>query len=155
MKKLVITMALLATCAVANAAAFQWKAGNVYGADLTTKWSGEVTLYAVGIADAIAVTSASSGAINYSFNSTVTTAGTDYDFYFVIVDGGKTFTSNTKTVGALDVGTANITFGNMATQTQNASNWASSGGGEPVPEPTSGLLMLLGAAGLALKRKRA
>ena len=32
---------------------------------------------------------------------------------------------------------------------------ASSGGGESVPEPTSGLLMLIGVAGLALRRKRA
>ncbi|MBR4616199.1 MAG: PEP-CTERM sorting domain-containing protein [Kiritimatiellae bacterium] len=37
----------------------------------------------------------------------------------------------------------------MQTATQNASNWAA------VPEPTSGLLLLLGMAGLALKRKRA
>ena len=40
-------------------------------------------------------------------------------------------------------------FGNMATATQNASNW------QVVPEPTSGLMLLLGVAGLALKRKRA
>ena len=33
-----------------------------------------------------------------------------------------------------------------------AAGWT---GGTPVPEPTSGLLMLLGMAGLALKRKRA
>ena len=42
-----------------------------------------------------------------------------------------------------------VAFGNMATATQNAGNWAA------VPEPTSGLLLLLGMAGLALKRKRA
>ena len=37
-----------------------------------------------------------------------------------------------------------------ATATASASNWTAA-----APEPTSGLLLLLGAAGLALKRKRA
>ena len=36
-----------------------------------------------------------------------------------------------------------------------ATRGAPIGGSSPVPEPTSGLLMLLGVAGLALKRKRA
>lgn len=41
-------------------------------------------------------------------------------------------------------------FGNV--ETQQANRTAVS---EPVPEPTSGLLLLLGMAGLALERKRA
>ena len=44
-----------------------------------------------------------------------------------------------------------ILFGSQATATKNAANWTS----VSVPEPTSGLLLLLGMAGLALKRKRA
>ena len=36
-----------------------------------------------------------------------------------------------------------------------ADNWSSIGGAEPVPEPTSGLLLLVGGALLALKRRRA
>jgi hypothetical protein len=63
------------------------------------------------------------------------------------------FTSATVSKLAQATSTVNIAFGNMQSATQNASNWASSGGGEPVPEPTSGLLMLIGAAGLALRRK--
>ena len=65
------------------------------------------------------------------------------------VDGNKQFTSSTKTAAAYATQSQTIAFGNMASQTQNASNWAA------VPEPTSGLLLLLGMAGLALKRKRA
>lgn len=38
--------------------------------------------------------------------------------------------------------------------TQDINNW-SSVAAQSVPEPTSGLLLLLGMAGLALKRKRA
>lgn len=47
--------------------------------------------------------------------------------------------------------TANVSFaaGNVANYVNNASNW------QDIPEPTSGLLLLLGVAGLALKRKRA
>ena len=45
---------------------------------------------------------------------------------------------------------ANISFGDL-TGTKNASAWTA----VAAPEPTSGLLLLLGMAGLALKRKRA
>ena len=45
--------------------------------------------------------------------------------------------------------TANFAAGNVANYVNNASNW------QDIPEPTSGLLLLLGVAGLALKRKRA
>ena len=45
--------------------------------------------------------------------------------------------------------TNNAGFSLLPTASQTASNWQS------VPEPTSGLLMLLGMAGLALRRKRA
>ena len=48
-------------------------------------------------------------------------------------------------------------FGNQSTNFANNkfAVGGGSGGGESVPEPTSGLLMLIGAAGLALRRKRA
>ena len=40
--------------------------------------------------------------------------------------------------------------------TGDTSTWSKIGGGSaPVPEPTSALLMLLGVAGLALRRKQA
>lgn len=45
--------------------------------------------------------------------------------------------------------TANFAAGNVANYVNNSSNW------QDIPEPTSGLLLLLGVAGLALKRKRA
>lgn len=54
---------------------------------------------------------------------------------------------NVKTPGASTSNNAGFSLSNSATL--NASNWAAA------PEPTSGLLMLLGLAGLALKRKRA
>ena len=44
-----------------------------------------------------------------------------------------------------------MSFGSLGELTGNAANWQT----VSVPEPTSGLLMLLGIAGLALKRRRA
>lgn len=79
------------------------------------------------------------------FDSTTPSAG---DSKYVVVSGTPNLT---KTIAAT---TATITFasGNVSSTLSNASNWKSYGA---VPEPTSGLLMLLGVAGLALRRKRA
>ena len=61
--------------------------------------------------------------------------------------------NQTRTITAT---TANTSFAanSVANLVNNASNWKSFGSAGPaVPEPTSGLLLLLGMAGLALKRK--
>ena len=155
MKKLLVLAAVIVASVAANAASFKWTASNVYGSDGTTKWSGLVTLFASGgtLTEATEVatfTPTSAGVINTTFSNDVLVGGNSYDFYFVIEDAGKVFTSATKVgVSAQATAAATIGFGSMATATQNASNWAA------VPEPTSGLLMLLGMAGLALRRKRA
>ena len=154
MKKLLILAAAIVAGVAANAASFNWGAANIYSSDLTTKYSGDVTLYCAQVDGWSVTATATSGAINKNntaFSSDKFVAGTSYDFFFVIEDGDKTFTSSVIAKGAQQSDTATIQFGNMATATQNASNWA----GSAVPEPTSGLLLLLGMAGLALKRKRA
>ena len=148
MKKLTIMFVVIALSCAVNAASFLWKAGNIYASNGTSKYSGAVTLYATGVSDAIYTATASAGAVNVEFTTDKLSGGNSYDFYFVFEDNGKAFTSSSKTVAAQATATASIQFGNMATATQNASNWA------PVPEPTSALLMVLGIAGLALKRKR-
>ena len=153
MKKLLILATVIVAGVAANAASFKWTAANIYGADGSTKFSGTASLFAEGIDGVIYEATVTSGAITAAagtFETTKTTVGQYYDFYFVIEDGGKTFTSATVNATTQATSTQPIGFGNMATQTQNASNWA----GSAVPEPTSGLLMLLGLAGLALKRKR-
>jgi hypothetical protein len=66
--------------------------------------------------------------------------------YFLVGGGATkdaTFTSAT--------GAKTMLWGSQASITQAAGGWTSTS----VPEPTSGLLMLLGMAGLALRRKRA
>ena len=151
MKKLLILAAVLAAGVAANAASFKWSAANIYAYGSTTdKYSGSVSLYAAGIEDALSTVTASSGAVAATtFSNDSLVAGNSYDFYFVLEDSGMEFTSATVTKSAQATSTVNIAFGNMTTQTQNTSNWAA------VPEPTSGLLLILGMAGLALKRKRA
>jgi len=62
--------------------------------------------------------------------------------YFLVSDGTTktaTFTSAT--------GAKALAFGDQTSYSQGAGKWSA------VPEPTSGLLLLLGMAGLALKRK--
>ena len=158
MKKVMIVMALALVTTVANAASFKWSAANIYGSDGTTKWSGAVTLYCAEVASFSASATAASGAIkaaNTEFSNDAFVAGNQYNFYFTITDNGKTFTSTSVGAIAQASDVAAIGFGNMASATQTASNWV--GGSDPdpgVPEPTSGLLLLVGAGMLALRRKQ-
>lgn len=170
MKKLIIMTAIIVAGIVANAASFKWTGANIYGADTTTKFTGTATIYAyldtATVADAVKVVDAFviSGTIKSDALGTATgftydwgdaIGNSNYNFFFVIEDGDKTFNSSISDPSKIVVGkaaataTTTVAFANMATATQNASNWAA------VPEPTSGLLLLLGMAGLALKRKRA
>ena len=154
-----ITLAAFALAFAANAATTNWKITSAVmkGADLTSAYSGDLALWATGgdLAEATLVTtlSTTTGTIsNQSFSSDLFTADTTYDFYYVLtdtVDGvDYTLTSATKSVKALGTGAATIGFGNQASYTSTAGNWAA------VPEPTSGMLLLLGVAGLALRRKQ-
>ena len=92
------------------------------------------------------------------------TRGTDYNFSVLMIDAGATggpkyMVSDTFSQTAYLSGTdeaLGVSFdstrlgANALTASATAANgWAA------VPEPTSGLLLLLGVAGLALKRKRA
>ena len=85
-----------------------------------------------------------------------------FDAYYVIVGADKVFISETVASGiqasseqAFDFDSPSTfskkTF-SSGTFAENGSGWYATGS---VPEPTSGLLLLLGVAGLALKRKRA
>lgn len=160
MKKLLILAAAIVAGVAANAASFKWTASNIYGAD-GNKFAGEITLMAYESASDISTafvattfTPATAGVVNKTFSSDAFTGDVAYDFYMVmsqtVDDKVYTFTSDPKAgVVAQATTTPTVGFGNMATATQAAGAWTA------VPEPTSGLLLLLGMAGLALKRKRA
>ena len=84
-------------------------------------------------------------------------AGT-HDFFFVLIDGDKMYLSSTKndvSAGSTDTAVG-IAFGNQAAKSKlSALGYQGTGTWSVVPEPTSGLMILLGLAGLALRRKQA
>ena len=85
-------------------------------------------------------------------------AGNDYNFYMAIVSGDNVFVSADKGAYGQASDVVAVQFSGIKTATQTLkADGAYAGGGwyAAVPEPTSGLLMLLGIAGLALRRRRA
>ena len=158
MKKILILATLAFAGILGNAATFRWSASEIYSpTDSTALYSGTASLYCDVISSsAIATATITDGKITASqttFNddsfATKFAASTDYDFYFVITDSTYSYTSAVATKTAQATSTVTIAFGSQATATKDPANWGA------VPEPTSGLLMLLGVAGLALRRKRA
>ena len=155
MKKMLVMLAIVVAAFAANAASFNWSAAMVYGSDGATKYTGVATLYCVEMADWSTTGNVASGTISKTateFSSDSFEVGKNYSFYFTIESNGKLFTSKTVTQSAMATQTATIAFGSMATATKDAGNWK--GGGGDAPEPTSGLLLLIGGAMLALRRKQ-
>ena len=150
MKKLVISTAIGFLAVIAQAASYKWSARDIVGVDGTGTYNGTAMLQSLISGSWKDVNSATvtDGVVKLSettFSDDIFVVGNDYDFRFLITEGDKTFTSGTQTVGAQMSDIASIKFGSQADV-----KWSGD-----VPEPTSGLLLLLGMAGLALRRKHA
>ena len=107
------------------------------------------------------------------YNSTgVAVSGSSQDFYYVLVDqanekywvsGKMSATTYNPDASPAEQAVAGNEYNDIATLNQEANvystgaNWKSFSGssGGDVPEPTSGLLLVLGGAMLALRRRRA
>ena len=177
MKKILIACAVIAMAVVANAATVKWTAANIYtpDSDPATK-AQNYLVYFVSSADyslANANTALSTGDISFlstygqasaltgdkgtASNTITESAGNSESWtgYLVILNAATTADATlayltgeaTKATGASGQ-MANLTFTTLS-GTQSGANW------QAVPEPTSGLLMLVGLAGLALRRRRA
>jgi hypothetical protein len=146
MKKIMIIAAVLLTALCSEAASVRWRAANVKDITGSAAYSGDATLYAM-LGDTIAASYAATmtgGMINSVVGSEDLVTGSTYSFYYTMTDKeGNVFTSTT---------VANIVA--QATSTPTV-QFAAGGTWAAVPEPTSGLLMLVGLAGLALRRRRA
>ncbi len=153
MKKLIVLSMVLLTAVVVNAAAFKWNAARIYGPDGGLLSGATAELYCDALSSsALSSVAVSGGAIAETTFNVSATAGSEYNFYYVITttydSKDVSFKSGTIPATASDVGVSSIAFGNQKAATQAAGAWGA------VPEPTSALLMVLGIAGLALKRKR-
>ena len=159
MKKIVLVMALVVCASLAQAAKVSWKftssndlaSYKVYAftaalAEVTVdniKSSGSSATLTAGRSSATAT-----GAITGLSGST----GSDQDVYLYVLSTDETSYYMQKVSGSLESDTAASTYtASFSNTTLSPSNFTPVGN---VPEPTSALLMLLGVAGLALKRKR-
>ena len=92
-----------------------------------------------------------------SFTADVTT---DQSAYFVVFNGDNMYISDAIEATYAAVGDSDIAFGSLTASSRAlpkdaSAGYSTAGWYQSVPEPTSGLLMLLGMAGLALRRRRA
>lgn len=122
--------------------------------------SSSATAISTVTSQAIATAPVSGGAQISSTATYATTTGETA--YFVIFANGKMYVSNTTSADYNSLSPDEvqaIQFGAQSTASKRSlDTYAASGGwysSAAVPEPTSGLLLLLGMAGLTLKRKRA
>ena len=181
MKKLLIAAIAIAMGFAAQAASYSWKYDgylNNGDGDYGVPDNGTAYLFnASTLSQADMVTAFYAGTLDLAgsaINSSSFTAGgvvlssfeyagasTDWTAYFAIIQNDKLYISTEKTAAYLEVGKSPIVFGDQddpsnATFADNSAyagaGWYAAGA---VPEPTSGLLLLIGVAGLALRRKQA
>ena len=176
MKKLIIAAAMICAAAFAQAATVNWTISGVKAEGDTAPsvgWAVMVFYTEVGagsgaIESAIAAGTAGSLAFESSTLAVsmskgkvaahdvavagITDTSKNYDFYFVVFNDADPASATKYAMQSA----LNKEYSSMAGKYTVSSTFSSSTPWtETVPEPTTGLLVLLGVAGLALRRRRA
>lgn len=140
--------------AYADAQALQGKGADAITAALGSAYSYTGTSGAFGKGASAAVSNSDLGLSD----------STSYTAYLMIfdsnpiTDSSNFYLTDTKSLTTMTgTATSQVKFGSQKTASQSSANWSSAtgGGGADGPEPTSGLLLLVGAGILGLRRKRA
>lgn len=176
MKKLIIVAALACAAAISQAATVNWGVSNVKadgGANPTAGWAVMAFYTEVGAGSAAIESAIKAGtAGTLAFESTtltvsfgngkvtghdataagITDTSKNYDFYFVVFNNADAAKADKYAmVSDLNKEYSSLDGKFSAAGNLSGASWQAAA----VPEPTSGLLMLLGVAGLALRRRRA
>ena len=170
MKKLIL-LASIAVAALSQAASVSWASGvGIKGPSDAYMAAGDIKMYvfqfateaAYNAADIASLDIASATLSGATTKSTTgitlvdsTTYGAGDTIYSAVVftatDGGKEYYRGDK----LAISTVDDLGGDVGfTSLKNKGTWTARGGSTDIPEPTSGILLLVGSAMLALRRKR-
>ena len=170
MKKLIL-LASIAVAALSQAASVSWASGvGIKGPSDAYMAAGDIKMYvfqfateaAYNAADIASLDIASATLSGATTKSTTgitlvdsTTYGAGDTIYSAVVftatDGGKEYYRGDK----LAISTVDDLGGDVGfTSLKNKGTWTARGGSTDIPEPTSGILLLVGGAMLALRRKR-
>ena len=177
MKKLIIAAAIACVAAISQAATVNWGVSGVKNAEgnaPTAGWAVMAFYTEVGAGSAAiesAIQAGTAGSLAFDTQSLtvsmkkgkygpadvavagITDTSKNYDFYFVVFNDADA----TKATEYAMVSAPNKEYSGLAGKFTATGDFSTSPAWQPtaVPEPTSGLLMLLGVAGLALRRRRA
>ena len=176
MKKLIIAAAIVCVAALSQAGTVKWSTmtGLVQAGKTTDMVDGGL-LQLIAVAQSTeakdvwasvrdgsftAIQTATTGSDGKIPTTSFSYTDGDYSFYTILVDGDTFFISgalnkNVSTMGAVTLSYSLKAQSNSGIINDVSKGYAGAGWYSAVPEPTSGLLLLLGVAGLALCRRRA
>lgn len=171
MKKIIMAVAIVCAAAIANAASLSWSLTGITASESTAVAAGSMVAYLMDGATYSAFSAADNKGAYVAANSlqsaliavgrTGATASGTYgtyapgdsiSAYIVLFDGtDATKAANYASTTAQTITVPGAGNAKLTTTFAGTSGWQPAG---DVPEPTSGMLVLIGMAGLALRRRR-